>query len=415
MDSGSTALQRGANAALGAETLLTVEIGCVPDVLGGREINAALILLNGKGKARGTATHNLPVFDGGAARICLPLSFSPQRFEVEPARLPRDVERVLVVLASDEPSSEGLSKADSISVRILGTEGMEIASFRPDPKECPGSALIVAELYRKAGAWRIRAVGQGYKDGLAALALAHSVDPPRIGPRPAGAAREPNLGAEEAARAFKKGLAAGAAEAGLRDVGFGAVKAFAGIDASGSMLIHRRSGALERIRPVLNGAACVLARGGEGEARVFGTALGEETRAFGRFGGASPAFSDAPLEGGGSWAAAMSGFSKSAPKDGLALALLVGDGDADDVPEAAAVLAKSSASPIFWTFLVLESDGPAPRGRAFLEALSDASGRAAPNAVALFSSESLEKTADRFGRAWALWLREVRRKRLLPS
>lgn len=35
--------------------------------------------------------------------------------------------------------------------------------------------LICAEIYRRQGAWRLRAIGQGYRDGLAGLARDYGV------------------------------------------------------------------------------------------------------------------------------------------------------------------------------------------------------------------------------------------------
>lgn len=36
--------------------------------------------------------------------------------------------------------------------------------------------MLVAEFYRHRGGWKLRAVGQGWSDGLAGLARAHGVD-----------------------------------------------------------------------------------------------------------------------------------------------------------------------------------------------------------------------------------------------
>ena len=36
--------------------------------------------------------------------------------------------------------------------------------------------MVLAEIYRRAGKWRLRAVGQGYDDDLAAFARRYGVD-----------------------------------------------------------------------------------------------------------------------------------------------------------------------------------------------------------------------------------------------
>jgi DNA polymerase-3 subunit epsilon len=36
--------------------------------------------------------------------------------------------------------------------------------------------MLLAEIYRRNGAWRLRAIGQGYDDGLAELAARYGVE-----------------------------------------------------------------------------------------------------------------------------------------------------------------------------------------------------------------------------------------------
>jgi hypothetical protein len=40
------------------------------------------------------------------------------------------------------------------------------------------TALVCLEIYRRDGNWRLRAIGQGYADGLAGLARNFGVDGP---------------------------------------------------------------------------------------------------------------------------------------------------------------------------------------------------------------------------------------------
>jgi uncharacterized protein YkwD len=60
---------------------------------------------------------------------------------------------------------------------MLLTDARErpFARFLPPPMRSETVALL-AEVYRRAGAWRVRAVGQGYADGLAGLARDFGVD-----------------------------------------------------------------------------------------------------------------------------------------------------------------------------------------------------------------------------------------------
>jgi uncharacterized protein YkwD len=60
---------------------------------------------------------------------------------------------------------------------VLLTDARErpFARFRPPPMPTETVALLV-EVYRRAGTWRVRAVGQGYADGLAGLARDFGVE-----------------------------------------------------------------------------------------------------------------------------------------------------------------------------------------------------------------------------------------------
>jgi len=91
---------------------------------------------------------------------------------VRPEALRRGAERVVVVA-----SPEDLGKAVRTLPPVLLTDARErpFARFRPPPMPTETVALLV-EVYRRAGAWRVRAVGQGYADGLAGLARDFGVD-----------------------------------------------------------------------------------------------------------------------------------------------------------------------------------------------------------------------------------------------
>jgi len=91
---------------------------------------------------------------------------------VRPEALRRGAERVVVVA-----SPEDLDKAVRTLPPVLLTDARErpFARFRPPPMTTQTVALLV-EVYRRAGAWRVRAVGQGYADGLAGLARDFGVE-----------------------------------------------------------------------------------------------------------------------------------------------------------------------------------------------------------------------------------------------
>ncbi|HEY0814257.1 MAG TPA: CAP domain-containing protein [Pseudonocardia sp.] len=95
-----------------------------------------------------------------------------KRLTVTPERLRRGAERVMVVASPEEAGS-----AVGVLPPLLLSDAREqpFARFLPPPM--PGETVaLLAEVYQRAGAWRVRAVGQGYADGLAGLARDFGVD-----------------------------------------------------------------------------------------------------------------------------------------------------------------------------------------------------------------------------------------------
>ncbi|MFI6420549.1 TerD family protein [Streptomyces sp. NPDC050842] len=93
-----------------------------------------------------------------------------QRLAVDLAAVPDAVHRVSVLLAlpvgGGGPTSFG--KAAAPFVAVTGPDGTDIASYTITGLDSE-SAVVALELYRRQGAWKVRAMGQGYEGGLAAL------------------------------------------------------------------------------------------------------------------------------------------------------------------------------------------------------------------------------------------------------
>ena len=102
---------------------------------------------------------------------------------VRPDALRRGAERVVVIA-----SPENLNRAVRALPPVVLTDARErpFARFRPPPMPTETVALLV-EVYRRAGAWRVRApVDQGYADGLAGLARDFGVEVADDAPAPGG-------------------------------------------------------------------------------------------------------------------------------------------------------------------------------------------------------------------------------------
>ncbi|MGP3981451.1 TerD family protein [Streptomyces sp. KR80] len=141
------------------------------------------------------------------------------RLAVDLGALPEGVHRVNVLLALPEGVG-GPVRFGAIAVpfvAVTGLDGTEVASYTITGLDTE-SAVVALELYRREGAWKVRAVGQGYAGGLAAMladqglpqaaelattineavvqGMVRSVSP---GPR-SGAAQSPPRAAEEGGR-----------------------------------------------------------------------------------------------------------------------------------------------------------------------------------------------------------------------
>ncbi|WP_317441965.1 TerD family protein [Streptomyces collinus] len=125
--------------------------------------------------------YNQPSAVGGAARLLGSQAEGPytvERAVLHPAALPQHVQRVAIAVNMDVAA--GLT-CGALTHAALHVDCASGAAWTFQPPADPGiRAMVVAELYRHTtGAgpvWKLRAVGQGWADGLAGLARAHGVD-----------------------------------------------------------------------------------------------------------------------------------------------------------------------------------------------------------------------------------------------
>ncbi|MFG2580714.1 TerD family protein [Streptomyces malaysiensis] len=92
------------------------------------------------------------------------------RLAIDLDAMPEHIHRVTVLLALPTgvggPARFGAMAAPFVAV--TGLDGTEIASYTVTDLDTE-SAVAALELYRRQGAWKVRAVGQGYAGGLAAM------------------------------------------------------------------------------------------------------------------------------------------------------------------------------------------------------------------------------------------------------
>ncbi|MFE4176684.1 TerD family protein [Streptomyces sp. NPDC056909] len=98
------------------------------------------------------------------------------RFHIDLEAVPEQAHLVHVLLALPEgvggPDRFGATAAPFAAV--TSTDGTEVASFTLTGLDSE-SAVVALELYRRQGAWKVRAVGQGYAGGLAELLGDHGL------------------------------------------------------------------------------------------------------------------------------------------------------------------------------------------------------------------------------------------------
>ncbi|MET7456390.1 TerD family protein [Streptomyces sp. NPDC005574] len=96
---------------------------------------------------------------------------SDHRLAVDLDAMPEAVHRISVLLALPAASAGGPVRFGAVAapfVAVTGLDGTPVVSYTLTGLEAE-SAVVALELYRRQGAWKVRAVGQGYAGGLTEL------------------------------------------------------------------------------------------------------------------------------------------------------------------------------------------------------------------------------------------------------
>ncbi|MEU1703517.1 TerD family protein [Streptomyces pseudogriseolus] len=93
---------------------------------------------------------------------------APDAITVDTAAVPPGIEKIVVTASPDAAGQTFQGIEPTATVRDADT-GAVLATFTP-PQLGTETALVVVEVYLRNGAWKVRAVGQGYADGLAGIA-----------------------------------------------------------------------------------------------------------------------------------------------------------------------------------------------------------------------------------------------------
>ncbi|KRV49225.1 export associated protein [Wenjunlia vitaminophila] len=139
-------------------------------VSAGRPVIAGVTLGDAQGKVRDSAWVAHPASPKLPGLEVSRQAAADHRLAVDLGALPGDVHWVNVLLAlpvvDGAPRTFGAVAAPFVA--ITGLDGTEIATYTITDLDAE-SAVVAVELYLRKGSWKVRAVGQGYAGGLAAM------------------------------------------------------------------------------------------------------------------------------------------------------------------------------------------------------------------------------------------------------
>lgn len=116
---------------------------------------------------------------------------APDAIVVDTTAVPPGIEKIVVTASPDEAGRTFQGVEPTATVRNAD-DGSALATFTP-PQLGGETALVVIEIYLRNGAWKARAVGQGYANGLAGIAtdFGVSVEEPAAAAPPVPVAAPP--------------------------------------------------------------------------------------------------------------------------------------------------------------------------------------------------------------------------------
>ncbi|KMJ43867.1 tellurium resistance protein TerF [Xenorhabdus khoisanae] len=144
------------------------------------EVDASAFLLNANGKVRGDSDfyfyNNRTAADNS---LILETSHQSSIITVDLTKIAADVHKIAITLVIDGPDSVAnlqQLKFEAQCFQARCSEAKNIADFTISTAGRTEKAMIMAEIYRHSGNWKLRALGQGFNGGLEPLAVNFGVD-----------------------------------------------------------------------------------------------------------------------------------------------------------------------------------------------------------------------------------------------
>lgn len=167
-----TALTKGANCALAAETTDIRVVVAWNDTEGGVDVDASALLLGDQGRVRSDddlVFFNQPASADGAVRLLgrtTDDAGSRELVGIQLHALPEDVSAVAITASLSDGAFGSL---DGLHLRVLDEDGTVVVHYEITDATTE-TAFLFGEVYRRGDGWKVRAVGQGWDTGLAGLA-----------------------------------------------------------------------------------------------------------------------------------------------------------------------------------------------------------------------------------------------------
>jgi tellurium resistance protein TerD len=102
-----------------------------------------------------------------------------EALKVELGKVPADVQKIAVsvTIHDGEARRQSFGMVSNAFIRVVNdATGREIARYDLSEDASTETAMIFGEVYRHNGEWKFRAVGQGFKGGLAPMARNYGVN-----------------------------------------------------------------------------------------------------------------------------------------------------------------------------------------------------------------------------------------------
>lgn len=184
---GNVSLNKAAGAA--GLSKITVGLGWDARVTDGAsfDLDASAFLLNSQGRVSQDADfifyNNLTSVDGAVQHMGDNLTGDgdgdDEQVQIDLSALSSGVERVAICVTIHEAESrrQNFGMVGNAFVRVCNdVDGRELARYDLSEDMSTETAMIFAEVYRRNGEWKFKAIGQGFSDGLGPLARHYGVN-----------------------------------------------------------------------------------------------------------------------------------------------------------------------------------------------------------------------------------------------